>query len=157
MRAVDREKLADDVAFKVWCIGYSSTSTPMKESAISQLTHKLRDLQEAVIFEKTNALLMRVSEKVEIFRPFFFQCLQDERIALLEEIGGVRFQNEIKQLRLEREEDVVALKEQFAARSALQSSDELHEFSYSNSTVDDLKEKLEVCLYMASKVQTHAL
>eukprot|EP00045_Choanoeca_perplexa_P016573 m.224698 g.224698 ORF g.224698 m.224698 type:complete len:1205 (+) comp17297_c0_seq1:198-3812(+) len=104
-----------------------------KEQEIEALIAKTHELQEVIVFERTNALLSRVSDK-------------DSRIATLEEAGAKRHAVEIKELRQEREENVRQLKEQFDARAALLSSDH-------NSTVDisrtegqstmDLKEKLE--------------
>eukprot|EP00730_Choanoeca_flexa_P018788 TRINITY_DN9155_c0_g1_i3.p1 TRINITY_DN9155_c0_g1~~TRINITY_DN9155_c0_g1_i3.p1 ORF type:complete len:1195 (+),score=475.15 TRINITY_DN9155_c0_g1_i3:155-3739(+) len=104
-----------------------------KEQDLQAAASKLRELQEAIIFERTNALLSRVSDK-------------DSRIATLEEAGAKRHAGEIKQLRHEREEDVRQLKEQFDARAALMNSDHNSTIELSRtegSSLMDLREKLE--------------
>jgi len=73
-----------------------------QEQELEELVTKTHELQEVIVFERTNALLSRVSDK-------------DSRIATLEEAGAKRHAIEIKELRKEREEDVRQLKEQVRA------------------------------------------
>ena len=74
--------------------------------AVEDLQRRIREMSESLVFERTERLLERVSDK-------------DARIALLEQAGGKRHAAELQALRREHAEDVRALKEQFAKRAAL--------------------------------------
>lgn len=76
------------------------------EETVAELERRIREMSESLVFERTERLLERVSDK-------------DARIALLEQAGAKRHAAELEVLRREHAEDVRALKEQFARRAAL--------------------------------------
>lgn len=102
-------------------IGQLKASYAKKEQEAQDRATTVAELTEALVFEKTSLLLMKVEDK-------------DSKIADLERQGAKKHAQHIAKLQIAREEDVRALKEQFDRRSALATTPD-------NSLVDKATEE----------------
>lgn len=102
-------------------IGQLKASCAKKEQEAQDRATTVAELTEALVFEKTSLLLMKVEDK-------------DSKIADLERQGAQKHADRIAKLQAAREEDVKALKEQFDKRAALAASPD-------NSLVDKSTEE----------------
>ncbi|EDQ87469.1 uncharacterized protein MONBRDRAFT_33287 [Monosiga brevicollis MX1] len=108
----------------------SQRSQQKQSGELDTLRARVCELQDKLIFERSERLLERVSDL-------------DARIAQLEMAGATRHATEIGDLRRQREQDVQLLREQFEARQALAVSQQEAMHDTSREDENDSREKLE--------------